>query len=219
MALNSQLRSPGLLNYVRSLSEDEHPALSGLRAATLNHEFHHMQSAPEQMALIAILLKLMGASHVLEVGCFTGYGTLAMALALPPDGDVTTLDINDHWVATGRPFWRDAGVEQRITYMSGLAADSLEQLCDEGRKFDFVYIDADKKSYPSYLDAALKLTRIGSLIALDNVLWNGSVANLDDSSKQAVSLRSVAARIRDDCQLASCLIPIGDGLMIARREA
>lgn len=207
-----------LLAYLGEIGPLEHPALADLRQATASHEHANMQSAPEQMALISLLLKLSGARRVLEVGCFTGYGTLAMALALPENGHVTTLDVNDDWAAIGRPFWQQAGVAHRIEFKSGLAHESLTALKSTGLRFDAIYIDADKKSYVAYLEAALELVEVGGLIALDNMLWGGAVADPDDTSKQVQALREVASTVRDDARLTSCLIPIADGLMLVRKE-
>lgn len=208
-----------LLAYAASQNSDEHPALEGLRLATAKLEDAHMQSAPEQMSLIALLLKVMQAKAVLEVGCFTGYGALAMALALPSTGRVTTLDVNDQWAAIGRPFWHEAGVDRQIDFRSGLALTSMQELHTSGQSFDFIYIDADKKTYPAYFEAALDLIKLGGTIALDNMLWGGAVADPSNQSRQVQALREVAARIRGDQKLSSCFVPLGDGLMLARKEA
>ncbi|HET6470013.1 MAG TPA: class I SAM-dependent methyltransferase, partial [Geminicoccaceae bacterium] len=141
-----------LHDYLLANSLREHPCLRALRDLTERHEHGGMQSSPEQVQLLALLIELMGATRVLEVGCFTGYGTLGMALALPPDGRIVTLDVNEDWAAIGRRFWREAGVEGRIELRLGLAQESLDALLAERgpASFDLAYIDADKKGYDEY---------------------------------------------------------------------
>jgi O-methyltransferase len=157
---------------------------------------------------------------VLEIGCFTGYGTLAMALALPPDGRVLTLDVNPDWVELGRRAWRDAGVEAKIEVRFGLALTSLDQLIDAGRagSFDLVFIDADKKSYDAYYERSLILTRPGGLILIDNMLWGGLVADPANTDRQTEVLRALNAKLRDDERISLALVPIGDGLALARKR-
>lgn len=218
MALGHIKQDSQILAYLELVSEPEHPALRALREATSTLDEADMQSAPAQMGLIALLLKMSGARDILEIGCFTGYGSLAMALAAP-DGQVTTLDINEHWVGIGRKFWQQAGVERQISFKQGLAINSLITLHEEGLSFDFIYVDADKKSYPDYLDASLRLLRPGGLIALDNMLWGGHVADPGNQSRQAIALRKTAESIAKHERLTSALLPICDGLMLARLEA
>jgi predicted O-methyltransferase YrrM len=162
----------------------------------------------------------MGAKRVLEIGCFTGYGTLGFALALPADGKVVTLDVNEDWAGIGRRYWREAGVEARIELRLAPALESLDRLLAEGAadSFDLAYVDADKKSYSDYCERALRLVRPGGLVALDNMLWHGAVADPDDQGHQVKALREVAARLHDDPHLTVSLLPIGDGLMLARRH-
>jgi predicted O-methyltransferase YrrM len=211
---------PRLQAYVVALGTREHPCQRALRAATDALPDGGMRSSPEQLQLLALLLELMGASRVLEIGCFTGYGTLALALALPPAGRVVTLDVNAEWAEIGRRFWREAGVEPRIELRLGLAQDSLDRLLAEGAgaSFDLVYVDADKKSYDSYYERALALARPGGVVALDNTLWGGAVADPGDRSHQVASLRTLNQKIHDDARVTACLLPIGDGLTLARRR-
>ncbi|MCB1970186.1 MAG: O-methyltransferase [Geminicoccaceae bacterium] len=203
-----------LQDYLIEAGMREHPELCALRLETAGMAHGGMQSSPEQMQLIGLMLRMIGARKVLEIGCFTGYGTLAMALALPGDGRVITLDVNDDWAQVGRRHWRAAGVEDRIDMRTGLAQESLEGI-DEDASFDLVYIDADKKSYGIYLDHALRLVRPGGIIALDNMLWHGAVADPGDHSHQVESLRQTQARIMADSTLSATLVPIGDGVTIA----
>jgi predicted O-methyltransferase YrrM len=164
--------------YVLSVGLREHPAQAALRAETDRLEDGGMRSSAEQVQLLGLLIELMGAGRVLEIGCFTGYGTLGFALAMPPRGKVVTLDVNEAWAEIGRRYWREAGVEERIELRLGPALESLDRLLVEGGagSFDVAYVDADKKSYGAYCERALRLVRPGGLVALDNMLWHGAVA-------------------------------------------
>jgi predicted O-methyltransferase YrrM len=209
-----------LLAYIRANSLREHPALQRLRAETAALAHADMQIAPEQGQLMALLVELTGARRVLEIGCFTGYSALAMALALPPDGRLITLDVNHDWSEIGRRAWREAGVEAKIELRLGLALDSLDKMLAEGAadSFDLVFVDADKKSYPDYYERALALVRPGGLILLDNVLWGGAVADPDDRDHQTTTLRALNAKLHQDERISLSLLPIADGLTLARRR-
>jgi predicted O-methyltransferase YrrM len=209
-----------LYDYLLTVGLREHPALARLRAATAALPEGGMQSAPEQGQLMGLLVELMGARRVLEIGCFTGYGTLAMALALPPGGRILTLDVNPDWVELGRRAWREAGVEDRIEVRFGLAEASLDQLIEAGgaASFDLAFIDADKKSYDAYYERSLVLVRPGGLIMIDNVLWGGAVADSANRDRQTLALRALNAKLRADPRVSTALVPIGDGLMLARKR-
>jgi predicted O-methyltransferase YrrM len=209
-----------LYDYLLAASLREHPALARLRAATARLPEAGMQTAPEQGQLMALLVELCGARRVLEIGCFTGYGTLAMALALPPDGRLLTLDVNPEWVALGQRAWREAGVAEKIEVRFGLALASLDQLIAGGASgsFDLAYIDADKKNYDAYYERSLVLVRPGGLILIDNVLWGGLVADPENTDHQTETLRALNAKLRDDGRVSLALLPIGDGLTLARKR-
>jgi len=209
-----------LYDYLLATALREHPAQARLRAATARLPEAGMQTAPEQAQLMALLVELCGARRVLEIGCFTGYGTLAMALALPPDGHLVTLDVNPEWVALGQQAWREAGVADRIEVRFGLALASLDQLIAAGAagSFDLAFIDADKKSYNAYYERSLVLVRAGGLILLDNVLWGGLVADPANADHQTAALRALNTKLRDDARISLALVPIGDGLMLARKR-
>lgn len=221
MSLASTGLGAALQTYLASHGYCEARALVALREAIARDEHASMQSSPEQMAFIAMLLQITGAKRVLEVGCFKGYGTMAMALALPPEGRVVTLDVNADWSEVGRHYWREAGVEDRIEFREGLAGDSLDAMLasNEAESFDFAYVDADKKEYPRYFGSARQLVRPGGLIALDNMFWGGAVADPSDQRHQPRTLRQLAADIISDESLSACLIPIGDGLMLVHKPA
>jgi predicted O-methyltransferase YrrM len=157
---------------------------------------------------------------VLEIGCYTGYSALAMALALPSDGRLITLEVNPEPIEMGWRAWQKAGVAERIEVRLGLALDSLDALLDEGaaETFDLVFIDADKKSYDAYYERALRLARPGGLILLDNVLWGGAVADPADQDKQTVALRALNAKVHRDQRISLALLPVGDGLTVARKR-
>jgi predicted O-methyltransferase YrrM len=209
-----------LYDYLLETTLREHPALAGLRAATAALPEAGMQSAPEQGQLMGLLVELTGARRVLEIGCFTGYSTLAMALALPPDGRLLTLDVNSDWVELGRRAWREAGVQDKIEVRFGLALESLDRMIEAGAaaSFDLIFIDADKKSYDAYYERSLILVRAGGLIMIDNVLWGGAVAEPANADRQTQALRVLNAKLGADPRISLALVPIGDGLALARRR-
>ena len=210
----------GLRRYLLANSLREHPALGRLREETAGLPGSGMQIAPEQGQLMALLAELIEARRILEIGCFTGYSALSMALALPRDGRLITLEANAGPVEIGRRAWRAAGVADRIEVRIGLALDSLEALLQEGlaETFDLVFIDADKKSYDTYYERALALVRPGGLILLDNVLWGGAVADPADHERQTEALRALNAKLHRDERIGLSLVPIGDGLTLARKR-
>jgi predicted O-methyltransferase YrrM len=209
-----------LHQYLLANSLREHPALRQLREDTAGLPGAGMQIAPEQGQLMALLVELIGARRVLEIGCFTGYSALAMALALPRDGRLITLEVNAEPIEIGRRAWRAAGVAERIEVRLGLALDSLDALLEEGSAdtFDLAFIDADKKSYDAYYERALRLVRPGGLILLDNVLWGGAVADPDNHERQTEALRALNAKMHQDARIGLSLLPLGDGLTVARKR-
>ncbi|MGD9509598.1 MAG: O-methyltransferase [Geminicoccaceae bacterium] len=210
--------SDRLYDYVIGQGLREHPVLRELRLLSDDLPEASMRSSAEQMQLLAFLIEIVGARRVLEIGCFTGYGTLAMALAMPPAGRIVTLDVNEHWPAIGRRHWERAGVADRIELRLGLALDSLDELSAENAPFDLAYVDADKKLYDEYYERSLALVRPGGIVALDNVLWGGAVADPDDQDRQTLVLRTLTAKIRADARVTSVLLPVGDGVMLARKR-
>ncbi len=209
-----------LQGWLDTFGGREHPVLAELREATDRLPDANMRSSTLQMQLLALIIELTGAERILEIGCFTGYGTLAMATALPPAGQIVTLDVNDEWTRIGQAHWQKAGVAERIELRLGLAMESIEQLFGEGaaQSFDLVYIDAEKKRYPDYYEAALDLLKPGGLVALDNMLWKGAVADPNDRSRQTETLRNLTRTIHTDRRVTPVLLPIGDGLMLARKR-
>lgn len=183
MARRSIQVTDTLADYIRSVSLREADVLRRLREETATMKFAGMQISPEQGQLMGLLARLIGAKRYLEVGTFTGYSALVMALALPADGRVIACDVSEAWTAVGRRYWRDAGVADKIDLRLAPGIATLDALIAERASFDFVFIDADKENYDGYYERALKLVRRDGLIAIDNVLWGGSVA--DPAKKDA----------------------------------
>jgi O-methyltransferase len=174
---------------------------------------------PDTAALLGLLARLISAKRAIEVGTFTGYGSLAIASALPKGGKLICLDISDERPAVGLPYWKRAGVADRIELRITPAAETLKALvkADAGQ-FDFAFIDADKGNYDLYYELCLKLVRPGGVIALDNMLWHGAVADTRVKDRETVALRKLNAKIRDDKRVDASLLTVGDGLMVARKR-
>ena len=209
-----------LYDYLLQVSLREPPLLARLREATKAVPFAAMQISPEQGQFMRLLIELIGARRTLEVGTYTGYSALSVALSLPPDGQVVACDISDEYTAVGRPYWAEAGVAEKIDLRLGPAAETLDALIAEGGadRFDFAFIDADKTNCLKYYEQALVLVRQGGLIAIDNVLWNGAVVDLADESDDTLAIRALNAKLADDARVSLSLVPIGDGLTLARKR-
>ena len=179
-----------------------------------------MQISPDQGCFLHFLVKLTGARQALEVGTFTGYSALWTALALPDDGKLIACDISDEWPRLGEPYWRQAGVDGKIDLRIGPGAETLQALLHDGRagSFDFAFIDADKTAYDTYYELCLELLRAGGLIAVDNVLWHGAIADPEKDDPSTLALRALNDKITRDPRADSCLNPIGDGLFLARKR-
>jgi predicted O-methyltransferase YrrM len=160
-------------------------------------------------------VKLMGARRCLEIGTYTGYSALAVALALPKDGSIVCCDVSEEWTAVGKPFWKKAGVEKKIDLRIGPALETLKKLKGP---FDFVFIDADKPNYLNYYERCLELLRPGGLIAIDNVLWSGEVANARAKDKLTVALRELNERVHKDERVELAMLSIGDGVTLALKK-
>lgn len=211
--------SPELNDYIVEAHAPEHPVLRKLRQKTGKMPMGDMQIAAEQGHFLAFLVRLIGARRTLEIGTFTGYSALAVALALPEDGKVVACDVSAEWTAIARAHWEEAGVATKITLRLAPALDTLAALEKEGEpgRFDFAFIDAHKPEYDGYYEACLRLVRVGGLIALDNMLQGGRVADRGDRSASAVAIRSLNAKLAKDDRVDAVLLPLGDGLTLARR--
>ena len=216
--------STGILNYTTSLRDylwekgiEEHPALKELRLETAKLPQSMMQICPEQGALMANLIRLMSAKRTIEVGTFTGYSALAVALALPEDGQIIACDISEEWTAVGKKKWEQAGVAHKINLRLAPAVETLDALLADGQEgsFDFAFIDADKANYPAYYEKCLKLVRKGGVIAIDNVLWGGSVIDSERNDEDTKAIRKLNEFIANDNRVSVSMVPIGDGLTLA----
>ena len=219
---NSTIRMTDAIDaYLRRMSLRESDAQRRLREETASLEYAGMQICPEQGQLMRMLAGLIGARCAIEVGVFTGYSALSVALALPEDGELVACDVNEEWTAIARRYWSEAGVASKIRLRLAPALESLDTLIREGRggEFDIAFIDADKTSYDLYYERCLELLRPGGLVLVDNVLWSGKVADDNDCSEDTVALRAFNARLRNDSRIELCMLPIGDGLTIARKLA
>ena len=211
--------SDALQAYVFEHGVREHPVLGELRAATDGMPHAGMQIGPDQGAMMALLVKLLGARRTLEIGVFTGYSALCVALALPDDGYVLACDVSDAYTNVGRPYWEQAGVARKIDLQLRPARATLDArlAAGEAGTFDFAFIDADKPAYDDYYERCLRLVRSGGLIAIDNVLWSGSVARPAKTADTA-ALQALNDKLHRDERIDVSLLPIGDGLTLARKR-
>ena len=206
-----------LSKYLHDVSLQEPDVLRRLRQETANMPNAGMQIGPLQGQFMQLLLKLQGAKRTLEVGVFTGYSSLWTALALPDDGKVVACDVSEEWTSIGRRYWEEAGVAHKIDLRLGPAAETLAAMITNGESesFDFAFIDADKENYGRYYEQCMKLVRPGGLIAVDNALWSGQVADPEDQSASTEAIRSLNQRVVQDERVDHSLMQLGDGLMLA----
>jgi predicted O-methyltransferase YrrM len=208
-----------LYDYVLDHSLREHPEQTALRQATKSHRYAGMQISPEQGQLMALLVRSIGARQAIEVGVFTGYSALTVALALPEDGRLLACDISDEFTRVGRPHWEAAGVAHKIELKLAPALTTLDARLAAGAagQYDFAFIDADKTAYDGYYERCLKLLRPGGLIAIDNVLWGGNVARPSQDA-DTTALQALNIKLHADARIDLSLLPIGDGLTLARKR-
>ena len=206
--------------YIRDVSLREAPVLRKLRQETARLPGGGMQIAPDQGQLMALLARLAGARRCLEIGTFTGYSALAVALALPPEGRIIACDVNPATTAVARRYWAAAGVADKIELRLGPALATLDALLGDGQEgtFDFVFIDADKENYDGYYERALRLLRPGGLIVIDNVLWGGWVADLRRRDPDTAALRALNQKLHADERIDLSLLPLADGITLARKR-
>lgn len=209
-----------LYDYLLQVSLREPPVLRRLRAVTSRRPHAGMQISPEQGQLMALLVGLIGARRCIEVGTFTGYSSISVALALPPRGRIICCDVSEDYTSIARKFWREAGVDKKIELRLAPAKQTLDDLLRKGQagKFDFAFIDADKENYGAYYERVLKLLRPGGLVAIDNVLWGGSVLDPKDQSVDTKAIRAFNKKLKSDKRVSLSLVPIGDGLTLARKR-
>lgn len=209
-----------LYDYLLKVSSREPGVLRRLRAETMELPASGMQISPEQGQFMMLLVQLMGAERLLEIGTFTGYSTLCLALSLPPEGKIITCDVDAQWTAMARRYWEEAGVADRVELRLAPALETMENLLadDQDETFDFVFIDADKENYLGYYEMALELVRPGGLIAVDNVLWGGSVVDFTKQDRDTEAIRMLNQTLHGDRRVDLSLVPIGDGLSLARKR-
>lgn len=209
-----------LLNYIGHVTLREPEILRRLREETSGHPLADMQISPEQGQFLALLVHMLSARRTLEVGVFTGYSSLAVALALPEDGRIIACDINEEWTSIARRYWREAGADRKIDLRLGPALKTLDDLIAQGQggRFDFVFIDADKGNYANYYERALVLVRPGGLIAVDNVLWDGKVIDPKVNDADTRAIRAFNESLHHDERVWLSMLPIRDGLTLACKK-
>lgn len=208
-----------LYDYLLKVGVRESELLKELRAETSKLSGAGMQIGPDQGAFMHLLAGLIGAKRALEIGTFTGYSSLCVASAMPADGKLICCDVSEEYTSIARNYWRRAGLESKIELRLGPAVATLDQLIEaKVPEFDFVFIDADKTNYVNYYERALNLVRTGGLIAIDNVLWGGDVADPKENDEDTVAIRALNDKVRADERVTLSLIPLGDGLTLARKR-
>ncbi|MGH8683532.1 MAG: class I SAM-dependent methyltransferase [Burkholderiales bacterium] len=206
--------------YLLDHSLREPPAAAELRAATAKLPNAGMQISPEQGQLMALLVHAIGAKRAIEIGTFTGYSALWVAIALPADGRLVCCDVSAEWTAIGQKFWAKAGVASKIDLRIAPALQTLDGLlaAGQGGAYDFAFIDADKTGYDAYYERCLQLLRRGGMIAIDNVLWGGSVADPKKRNADTLALRALNKKIHRDERVAMSMLPVGDGVTLALKR-
>jgi caffeoyl-CoA O-methyltransferase len=206
-----------LAAYLREITLHEPEPLCRLRESTEDHPRASMQTSPEQGQFLHVLARITGAAKTLEVGVFMGYSSTWVALALPKDGRIIACDVSEEYTTRARQTWREASVESKIDLRIAPALETLDALIAEGRagEFDFAFIDADKTNYANYYERALTLVRKGGVVAIDNVLWDGSVVDENDHEPDTEAIRAFNRKLHADARIALTLVPLGDGLTLA----
>ncbi len=209
-----------LYGYMQSVSVREHRLLSKQRAKAAQMAMSAMQATPEITQLLTFLLQVTNARRIIELGVFTGYTTLAMALSSPEDAQIIACDVEDKWTTIGREYWREAQVEHKIDLRIAPAIDTLNALLHEKKYnfFDLIFIDADKENYINYYELSLQLVRPGGLILIDNVLWGGSIINPKNQSADVLALRLLNARLLHDRRISLSMLHVGDGITLIRKN-
>ena len=212
--------SDELAAYVVAVGTREPGVLARLREETAALPEHRMQIAPEQGAFLALLVELTGARRCLEIGTFTGYSSTAVAMALPEDGRIVCCDVSEAWTSMARRYWDEAGVARKIDLRIAPATETLDGLLADGGEstYDFAFVDADKSGYDGYYERLLRLVRPGGLIALDNMLWGGRVLDQAAEDQDTRALQALNRKLSDDDRISLCLVPMADGVTLARRR-
>tara|TARA_B100001013_G_scaffold335701_1_gene254358 strand:- start:259 stop:921 length:663 start_codon:yes stop_codon:yes gene_type:complete len=219
MSSNTIELNQSLRDYLINVSVKEPGVLKDLREETLQLDEFQMQISPEQGSFLSFLVKLINAKHTLDIGVFTGYSSLVVALQLPQNGYVTACDTNEEWTEIAQKYWKAAKVEDNIDLHIAPAVETLEKLISNGNEglYDFSFIDADKINYQHYFEQSLVLVRKGGVIAIDNVLWGGRVLDNSDTEPATRAIREFNSKLYKDDRVAISMIPIGDGLTLAQK--
>ena len=210
----------GLYGYLLETSLRDTPLQARLRDETARHPRGTMQISPEQGQFMQLLTKLMGARRCIEVGVFTGYSSLAVALALPGDGHILACDVSEEFTSVARRYWKEAGVAGKIELKLAPATETLDARLKAGEAgtYDLAFIDADKANYAAYYERILKLLRPGGLVLVDNVLWSGAVIDASDQDEDTVAIRAFNKLLHKDERVDVSMLPVGDGLTLARKR-
>jgi predicted O-methyltransferase YrrM len=209
-----------IYNYLCDISIKEPELLRQLRQETAQIEYSVMQISPEQGQFMSLLIKLMAASRAIEIGTYTGYSSICIASAMPADGKLICTDISPQWTSIAEKYWAKAGLENKIELFSQPAEQTLQMLLDDGaqRSFDFIFIDADKQNYIKYYEMGLSLLRKGGIIAVDNTLWSGAVADPENDEPGTRAIRRFNEMLKQDGRVSHSLLTIGDGLTLILKE-
>lgn len=220
MASKSEFMDRKVVDYITAHSLRDTPLLAGLRAETAKLADAGMQVPAEQGQFLALLVQAIGAKRCIEIGTFTGYSALSVAMALPADGKLVCCDVSDEWTRIGRPYWERAGVAAKIDLRLAPATETLDRMLAAGETgtYDFAFIDADKPNYIAYYERCLKLLRAGGLMAFDNTLWSGAVADESDQADSTRALRALNDKLHHDDRIAVSLLSIGDGVTLALKR-
>jgi predicted O-methyltransferase YrrM len=211
--------TPALAEYVMKFGSRESKAQIRCRDETLQMPMGMMQIGADQGAFMALLAKLIGATRYLEIGTFTGYSALSVAQALPANGKVVCCDVSKEFTDRAREYWKEAGADGKIDLRLGPATETLDKMiAAKEALFDFAFIDADKPNYDAYYERCLKLVRQGGLIALDNMLWSGAVADPANTDESTVAIRALNEKVHADDRVDMTLSTIGDGVLLARKR-
>jgi predicted O-methyltransferase YrrM len=217
MSRTSEYLPEKIYEYLTSVSVREPPILRKLREETASHPMGGMQIPPEHGQFLALLMQLIGARRTLEVGVFTGYSSLAVALALPDEGKILACDVSEESTSVARRYWKEAGVDHMIELRLKPALETLHELIAQRQhnRYDFAFIDADKANYEGYYECALELVRPGGLIAIDNVLWHGRVIDPEANDADTLAIRAINKKLLGDSRVAISMLPVSDGLTLA----
>jgi predicted O-methyltransferase YrrM len=212
--------TPELLDYTRRVTLREPDVARRLREETSRDPNAQMQISPDQGQFMALLIHLLDARKTLEIGVFTGYSSLSVALALPDDGRIIACDVSEEWTSIAKRYWREAGVEAKIDLRLRPALQTLDDLIAHGQagSFDFAFIDADKANYSNYYERCLVLVRPGGLIAVDNVLWSGAVIDPSNNDADTLAIRAFNEQLKDDQRIWLSMLPVRDGLTLASKK-